>query len=343
MNKTLAKISSKRVPLCEKRSVSLLLFGSFVSVITALGPAAQAKSEFPERPITLIVPYSGGGGTDVVARLVAKRMGETLNKPIVVENKPGAGGGIGAGFVARAAPNGYTLLLGTVSTQAINPSLYKKLSYSPDKDFDPVAMLVKVPQVIVVNSKLPYRNLSELIDAMRSSKDKINFGSQGIGGIGHLMGEMLNRQAKVETVHVPYKGAAPALQDLVAGNIQVLYDTPPALLPHIKSGAIRALAVADDQRIAQLDDVPTTTEAGFPQLKASTWNAIFAPSGTPPDVVEKLNAAANTALKDPKLKEQLEAMSATPITWSADELGKFEQGESAKWAEIVRTSGVSLD
>src|SRR5690606_776686 len=213
----------------------------------------------------------------------------------------------------RAKPDGYTILLGTASTHAINPALHTNLSYNPTTDFDPISLLVTVPQVIVVNAQLPYRSLPELIDAMRSSEGEITYGSQGVGGIAHLVGETLNRQANVKSTHVPYKGAAPALQDLAAGNINVLYDTLPALLPHIQSGTIRALAVADDKRLSQLPDVPTTGEVGMPDLKAATWNALFAPKGTPEEVIDLLSKAALRAMQDPDLLQRLEAMSAQPV------------------------------
>lgn len=304
---------------------------------------SHAEADYPSRPISVVVPYAPGGGTDVVARLVANKMSEKIGVPIVVENRSGAGGAVGTSYVARAKPDGYTILLGTASTHAINPALHTDLSYSPTTDFEPISLLVTVPQVIVVNAQLPYKTLPELIEAMREGDGKTTYGSQGVGGIAHLVGETVNRQANVKSTHVPYKGAAPALQDLVSGNIDVLYDTLPALLPHIESGTIRALAVADDQRLSQLPDVPTTSEAGMPKLQASTWNALFAPKGTPQEAIDLLSKAATEAMQDSELRQRLEAMSAQPVGSGAKELEQYVATEIDKWAEAVRLSGAKIE
>jgi len=320
------------------RSVAMAATMTFVAT-----PAAFAESAYPERPITMVVPYAPGGGTDVVARLVAKKMGEELGGTIVVDNRPGAGGAVGTGAVAKAAADGYTILMGTASTHAINPALHKNLPYEPRQDFDPVALLVTVPQVVVINAKLPYQTLAELIEGMREAKGGMTYGSQGIGGIAHLVGEMVNRQAGVESTHVPYKGAAPALQDLVGGNIDIVYDTLPALLPYIQSGGIRALAVADDKPLAQLPEVPTTAAAGMPELKAATWNALFAPKGTPQIAIDRLSQAAAKALQDPELISRLEAMSAQPAASTPAELAAFNEAEAKKWQGIIEASGISIE
>lgn len=322
---------------------ALIQCGIVLVAMTSVTVPVSGQTQYPERPITLIVPYAAGGGTDVVARLVGKRMGDLLGGTIVVENRVGAGGTVGTSYAARARPDGYTILLGTASTHAINPAVHKNLSYNPVTDFEPVSLLVKVPQVIVVNAASPYKSLGDLVDAMRANPGRITYGSQGIGGIAHLMGEMLDRQANVQTTHVPYKGAAPALQGLIAGDIDVLYDTLPALLPQIEAGSIRALAVAADERLAQLPDVPTTGEAGLPDLKAATWNALFAPKGTPQEAIEALSAAAVKAVDDPEIRARLNAMSAQPMGTTPAALRDFVDAEGKKWAEIVRLAGVRLD
>jgi len=290
----------------------------------------------------VVVPYAVGGGTDVVARLVSAKMTDILNTPVIVENRAGAGGMIGTEYVARAAPDGSTLLLGTSSTQAINPALFKHLSYDPAKAFAPISLLVTVPEIIVVNAKSPYMTFQQLVDTMRAHPGKLTFGSQGVGGISHLLGEMLNAQAGVKSIHVPYKGGGPALQGLLAGNIDVLYDTLPALQGQIQSGQIRPLAVASGTRVAQLQSVPTTAEAGMPKLVAETWNALFAPAGTPADVITVLSNAARSAVKDPGIVSKLQPMSATVVGSTPEELAKFAQAEMAKWAPIVKASGASV-
>lgn len=296
-----------------------------------------------DRAIKLVVPFAAGGGTDVVARLVAQKMASTLKAPVVVDNRAGAGGSIGANAVAKAPADGSTMLMATVSTQAINPALQKSIPYNPVTDFAAVSLLVRVPQFIVVNAKLPYRKLEDLVAAMKKDPGKLTFGSQGVGGIAHLMGEMLNTQAGVKSTHVPYKGAAPAIQDLLAGNVDVLYETLPALLPHIREGRVRPLAVASPARLPQLPDVPTTAEAGMPQLVVETWNALFVPARTPADVVARLADAARDAVKDPQVAKQLQDMGARVVGSTPAELAAFNEAEVKRWAPIVKASGATVD
>ena len=295
------------------------------------------------RPIRIVVPFAPGGGTDVVTRLIAVKMAPLLGVPVIVDNRSGAGGSIGANAVAKSTADGTTILMGTVSTQAINPALQKRIPYDPLVDFVPISLLVRVPQVVVINAKLPYRSLGEFVAAMKSSPGKLTYGSQGIGGVAHLMGEMLNSQAGVASVHVPYKGAAPAIQDLIAGNIDVLYDTLPALLPHIREGRVRALAVAAPKRLAQAPDVPTTAEAGMPNFFVATWNGLFAPRGTPTAVVEQIAKAARIAVQDPQLSKQLEEMGAQVVGSTQSEFKSFTEEEVKRWGSIVRASGASVD
>lgn len=313
-----------------------------LGVAAQLGPL-QAWAQTLTRPVRLIVPFAAGGGTDLVARLVATRMSSALQTPVVVENRAGAGGSIGANFVAKAPADGYTILMGTVSTQAINPVVQKSIPYNPSTDFAPISLLARVPQIVVVNAKLPYMTLRELVAAMKQAPDKISFGSQGIGGIAHLMGEMLNSQAGVKSTHVPYKGASPAIQDLLGGNIEVLYDTLPALLPHIREGRLRALAVASPARLPQLPNVPTTAEAGMPAFVAQTWNALFAPAKTPENLLLLLSQAAQDALRDPAVVKQMADMGASVAGSTPQELGRFSEAEIQRWAPIVRAAGVTTE
>ena len=305
--------------------------------------AILAQSGFPNRPIRLIVPFAAGGGTDIVARVIAQHMASALSQPFIVDNRTGAGGSIGSDAVAKAPPDGYMLLMATVSTHAINPALYAKLPFDPLRDFAPVSLLVRVPGIVVVNSKLPYLTFAQLLADMRSNPGKLTFGSQGVGGIGHLMGEMVNSQARVRSVHVPYRGAALAIQDLLAGNIDILYDTPPALLPHIQTGALRPLLVTASTRLPALPAIPTSAEAGFPDFVASTWNALLAPAGTPDTVTTALSRAAAQALRSPEVLARLRDLSAEPVGSTPKELGAFMQQELTRWTPIVKASGARLE
>lgn len=337
--------ASRRMPTASSPDLARrrLLQAAWAAGVLLQGAPLVAAAQELTRPVRMIVPFAAGGGTDVVARLVATRMAASLKVPVIVDNRAGAGGSIGANAVARAPADGTTILMGTVSTQAINPALQKSIPYNPQTDFSPISLLARVPQVVVVDAKLPYRTLQDLVAAMKSNPGKVTFGSQGVGGIAHLMGEMLNSQAGVKSSHVPYKGAAPAIQDLVAGNIEVLYDTLPALLPHIRAGRVRALAVASGSRLPQLPDVPTTAEAGMPQFVAETWNALYAPANTPPEIVARLSNAARDAVRDPQLGKQLEDMGARVVGSTAAELASFTEQEIKRWGPIVRASGATVD
>lgn len=304
---------------------------------------AIADIRFPSRPIRLVVPYSAGGGTDIIARLVATHMSQTLSNALIVENRAGAAGIIGSEFVANAAADGYTILLATVSTNVLDPALYKNLPYDPIQSFAPISLLATVAGVVVVNAHSPITSLQELADAMRKAPEKYSFGSQGVGGIGHLMGEMFNRQAETQSVHIPYKGVAPALQDLIAGNIQIVYDTLPALLPQIQSGVLRALAVTGPHRQPSLPQVPTSAEAGFPDFQASTWNALLAPANTQPNIVNILNQAAVQAVRDPEVQARMRNLSADPVGSTPSALREFMKTELKRWGPIVKASGVHVE
>ncbi len=305
--------------------------------------AADARAEFPDRAVRLVVPFAAGGGTDIVARLVAARMAERLGQPVVVDNRAGGGGSVGSDAVAKARPDGHTLLMATVSTHAINPALQSRLPFDPIRDFAPVSLLVTVPGVAVVGASQPYRTAGDLVAAMRNRPWSVSYGSQGIGGIGHLMGEMFAREAAGQAVHVPYRGAAPAMQDLVGGRIDVVFDTLPGVASQIRAGTARPLVVASPTRLPALPDVPTGAEAGLPGFVAATWNALLAPAGTPPEIVRVLNAAAVDALRAPGMRERLTEMSAEVVGSTPDELGRFLREELARWGPIVEASGARLD
>jgi tripartite-type tricarboxylate transporter receptor subunit TctC len=291
----------------------------------------------------MVVPFAAGGGTDIVARLIAQHAAVYLGQAFIVENRAGAGGSLGSDAVAKSSADGHTLLMATVSTHAINPALYLRLPFDPIASFAPISLVARVGGVVAVNAAVPANTLRELADGMRKEPARYSFGSQGVGGIGHLMGEMFNTLAGTKAVHVPYKGAAPALQDLIAGNIQILYDTVPALLPHIQSGAIRALAVTTPKRTAALPQIPTTAEAGFPDFLASTWNAILAPAGTPADVIEVLNKAIVKAVHEPSVRGRMADLSAEPVGSSPAELLSFMKQELQTWAPVVKASGARAE
>lgn len=305
--------------------------------------AALADSRFPIRPIKMVVPFAAGGGTDIMARLVATRMGITLGQSLIVENRAGAGGSIGSDQVAKASADGYTILMATVSTHAINPALYPTPPYDPLRSFTPLSLLAKIGGIVAVNARSPFMSLQDLAAAMRKSPGKYSFGSQGVGGFGHLMGEMFNAQAQVKSEHIPYKGAAPALQDLMAGNIDVIYDTLPALLPHLQSGALRALAVTTAQRAPSLPGIPTSAQAGYPNFLASTWNALLAPANLPADVQAQLTRAAVLAIQDPELRSRMGDLSADPMGSSAAELAEFMRAELQRWGPVVKASGARME
>lgn len=322
------------------RRAALILAGSALSLMS-LGHAAMAQT-FPDQTITLVVPFSAGGSTDVVGRVVAQKMGEILGQQIVVENVAGAGGNLGADRVARAEPDGYTILMGTVATHALNPLILKTTPYDAEKDFSPISLLVVVPNVLVVNPELPVNTVAELIDLLKKEPDKYSYASSGNGTPLHLSGELFNSMAGVTMLHVPYKGAGPALNDVIGNQIPIMFDNLPSSSGHIKAGTLRALAVTTAKRAPSFPDVPTVAET-VPGYETYTWNALFAPAGTPPEVVAKLNEAANTALKDPAVIARMDEFSATIVGSTPEDLGKHVTAELAKWAPIVKSANIQMD
>ena len=285
------------------RARRVLLLGGFAA-LSALALPVQA-ADYPSRPIMLVVAFPPGGPSDVLARIVGKKMEQLLGQPVIIENKPGAGGNIAADFVARATPDGYTLLVGNNSILATNEFLYKKLSFNPEKDFVPITLIGTQANILVVNPKVPVRSLAELIDLCKAQPGKINFASSGYGAAAHLAGELFKAEANVDIVHVPYKGAAPALQDVIAGNDQMMFATAASVIGHIKNGQVRALAVTTIKRTAILPDLPTMDEAGLKGFEASTWHGLVAPAATPPAIIAKLHDTAVKALQDPSVQTSL--------------------------------------
>lgn len=323
-----------------KRRAALKLAASAISLL-AISGAAHAQS-FPERSITLVVPFAAGGSTDVVARVIAQKMGDDLGQQIVVENVAGAGGNLGADRVARAEPDGYTVLMGTVATHALNPLILKTKPYDPEKDFAPISLLVVVPNVLVVNPQLPVNTVAELVALLKAEPDKYAYASSGNGTPLHLSGELFKSMAGVSMQHVPYKGSGPALNDLLGNQVSIMFDNLPSSSGHIKSGTLRALGVTTAERATSFPDVPTIAET-VPNYETYTWNALFAPAGTPAEAVDRLNAAAKKALADPSVAARMADFSAKIVGSTPDELKTHVSEEIAKWAPVVKNANVQMD
>ena len=312
------------------------------SLFAVLAVTVSAQS-YPTKPIRLVVPFPAGGTTDVLARAAAQKLTETLGQPVVVDNRPGAGGNIGAELVAKSPPDGYTLLMGTVGTHAINPSLYPKMPYDHVRDFVPVILVAGVPNVLVINPALPVNSVQELIAYAKANPGKLNFASSGNGTSIHLSGELFKTMAGVQITHVPYKGSAPALQDLVGGQVQLMFDNLPSALALIKGGRLKALAVTSKERAPALPDVPTMAESGLPGFEASSWFGLLAPAGTPQPVVAKLNAEIAKWLASPEAKEKLLAQGANAAGGTPEDFTRHIAAETAKWQKVVKESGAKVD
>ena len=308
----------------------------------ALSPAF-AQDKFPERPLRLVVPFAAGGPTDVMARLVAAKMSESMGQQIMVENKVGAGGTIGATEVARSAPDGYTLMFHNVSTAAINLHLYKKLPYDPIKDFQPISRLADIPNVMIINKDIPAKTLREFIAYAKANPGKLNYASSGNGTILHLSGELFKQMAGVEMTHVPYKGSAPATVDLIAGNIAMLFDNMPGQVENLRGQKVVGLGVTTGVRVPVVPDVPTLGEAGLPEFKNASWFSFYAKGGTPREVIRKLEMESIKAVNDPVVTARIRMLGAIPIASTADELDKFWKAEIEYWRPIVTRLNLQLD
>jgi tripartite-type tricarboxylate transporter receptor subunit TctC len=314
-----------------------------VSCLLALAAPVHAQS-YPAKPMRLVVPFPPGGPLDIMGRGIAQKLQEAWSQPMVIDNRPGAGGGIGADLVAKSPGDGYTLLMGAVSTHAINPSLYAKIPYDPHKDFVPVALVAQVPNVLVVNPALPVQSVKDLIAYAKANPGSLSFGSGSTGSTGHLAGELFKTMAGVDMVHIPYKGGAPAMQDLLAGQTQLMFDNLANALPQVKAGKLRAIAVTTVARAPSVPELPTIAESGLPGFDLTTWFGIFAPAGTPPEVVAKLNAEIAKALSAKDLAERLAAMGTVPPENNTPErFAAFVRSEAAKYARVVKDSGARVD
>ncbi|WP_162583857.1 Bug family tripartite tricarboxylate transporter substrate binding protein [Variovorax sp. PBS-H4] len=313
-----------------------LLAGAAALALSA-GALAQA---YPTKPVKVIVAFTAGGTTDILARATAQKLNEKLGQPFVIDNKPGAGGNIGTETVVRAAPDGYTLIVNSVGPMTVNQTLYKNLPYDPLKDLVPVVQIADVPNVLVVHPSVPAKDLAQFIAYAKANPGKLSYGSTGVGTSSHLSSFMLSQRSGVETVHVPYKGAN-ALTDLLAGRLQFMFATAPTVIQHIRAGKLRALAVSGDRPSRSLPGVPTVAEKGFPGFSASSWFGFFAPKGTPASVIQLVNKTVNDAL--PSLEEQMVREGAEPAGGTPEQFGAFAQREHEKWKAIVRDSGATAE
>jgi tripartite-type tricarboxylate transporter receptor subunit TctC len=304
----------------------------------ALATGAFAQT-FPSKPIKLIVTYPPGGGADLMARLIAPRMAETLGQPVVVENKPGAGGQIGAGEVARAAPDGYTILL-DAANHAVNPSLYATLPYDPAKAFAPISLLVRFPNVLVVNPQFPAKDVKELIAMAKAKPGSVAFASSGSGSAQHLAGELFRQRAGVDMTHIPYKGGGPALNDVIGGQVPIFFGNMASSLPHVKAGKLRALAITGSKRSDALPDAPTMVEAGLADYEVYEWNAIFAPAGTPAPVVAKLAEAIAKALHAPDVRERVASLGGEIAALGPHDTARFVGEQTEIWGKVIRAARI---
>jgi len=323
------------------RTRRAIFIGGIAALLALAAPTFAA--DYPNRPVMLVVAFTPGGPSDVLARIVGKKMEQLLGQPFIIENRPGAGGNIAADTVAHADSDGYTLLMGNNSILATNESLYKKLTYSPQKDFIPITLIGTQANILVVNPDVPAHSLKELIALAKAQPGKVNFASSGFGAAAHLAGELFKAEAHVNIVHVPYKGAAPALQDVIGGHDQMMFATAASVIGHIKNGKVRALAVTTLKRTAILPDVPTMDEAGLKGFDASTWHGLVAPAGTPPQVIAALHDAAIKALQDPDVQETLGRLGVDIVGDTPKEFEAYIAAEIPKWTAIVKASGATMD
>jgi tripartite-type tricarboxylate transporter receptor subunit TctC len=319
-------------------------FASVLAVaLSALAASGAAASGYPEHPIRLVVPFPAGGGADNLARAIMPKVEVALGQSIIIDNRPGAGGNLGAEMVARAAPDGYTLLYGTNGTHSINASLYSNLRFDPVKDFTPVSRMTSIAAMLIVNPKLPVNSVAELIRYAKDHPGQVNFASAGNGTTSHLAGELFKTMAGVDLVHVPYRGGALAMTDLIGAQVQMMIEVMPNAYPMARSGRVRALAVSTAQRFSGAPDYPTIAESGLPGFEASAWDGVFAPAGTSQPIVERLNTAIHEALRDPALVQTLRGLGAQPVPNTPEEFARYIAASTEKWAVVVRASGAKID
>jgi tripartite-type tricarboxylate transporter receptor subunit TctC len=334
-------------PLCRKRrlgvaGVAAALAAAALTATALIATPARAQDDWPAKPVRIVVPFATGGTTDIAARIVADQLTEALKQTFIVDNKAGAGGNIGAADVARARPDGYTFLMGTPGTQAINQFLYSKMPYDTAKDFAPVSFVVRVPNVLLVNPSIKARNLQDFIAEVKANPGKVSYGSPGNGTTGHLSTELLKSLAGISVAHVPYRGSGPMLLDLVGGQIQMAIDNLPSAMAQIKGGKLIALGVTSAEKAGSLPDVPPVASV-VPGYEAESWFVLMAPAGTPPAVVARLSSEVDKILKKPDVIERFRGLGAEPVGGTPESLGSFIEAETRKWEKVVKDSGAKVD
>ena len=321
------------------RTLKLLL----VAIAAVVGGAQASAQEWPSKPIRFVVPFAAGGSTDVLTRLLCEQLTVELKTPCVVENKGGAGGNVGGAAVAAAPADGYTFLVSAPGVLAYNKILYREMAFDPDKDLDPICLYAFQPNVLVVHPSLPVTSVAELIAYAKANPRKLNYASGGVGSTSHVAGELFRTMAGLEWQHVPYRGTGPSLVDLLAGQVQLTIDNLPAILPHIKTGAVRALAISTDKRVPQLPDLPTIAEAGLPGYAAISWQMVTAPAGTPRPILDRMAATISKLTADPAFRTRVTEAGAEPAGGTVDEARAFVKQETVKWREVVLKSGAKAD
>ena len=322
--------------------LGFLVLASIASVLTFASHAALAQT-YPNKPIRLIIPFPPGGATDIIGRTLAQKLSTQLGQTVLVDNKPGAGGTLGSAEAAKAAPDGFTLLLATTSTHSIAPSLYKNIPYLADKDFAPIAEVATATNVLIVTPNLPVKNVSDLVSMAKINPDALNYASSGNGMIVHLLGELFKQSAHVKLTHVPYKGTALAIPDLVSGQTHLMFDSIVSALPHIKGGKVKAMAVTSTRRTPLLPEVPTVIESGLPGFETSTYFGLFAPAGTPRDIVQRLQKEVAIALQSADVKERFASQGAEPVGGTSEALAALIKSETVKWKRVIEAGQIKLD
>jgi tripartite-type tricarboxylate transporter receptor subunit TctC len=318
------------------RRIAAVLAALFVS-------GAIAQGDYPSKPIKIIVPFPPAGGTDTLSRAISHAITTDTKWTFVVENRPGAGGNIGLDAAAKSPPDGYTIAMGQTANLAVNPALYSSLPFDPLKDFAPIVLLSSQPLIIVVSAASPYKTLKELVEAARKNPGKVNMASAGNGTIGHIGGELFQRRAGIKMTHVPYKGAGPAVADIIGGSVDTIFGNSQSVGGLVAGGRLRPLAVTSPRRLPAFPDVPTVAESGYPGFEAATWSGLVAPAGTPKPIIDKLNAAANKALASSEMKSKLAEEGSTPLGGAPQQFADFIKSEHAKWGAAVKEGGIKLD
>ena len=325
----------------QRRSLMLSAIAS--AITSGLTPAAWAQDKWPVKPVTYIVPFPAGGTTDILGRLIGQKLGPVLGTTIVVDNRGGAGGSVGSEIASRAPPDGYTLLGGTISSHAINVSLYPKLGYDPIKSFSPVALIGTNPVVLIVGQNSPYKTLQDVLAAAKAKPKTISSASAGSGTSQHLALELLAYKSGTQFIHAPYKGSGPAIQDVIGGQVDMMFDTTVVAGPHIQSGKVRALAVTSARRLDSLPNVPTVAESGVPGFEVLSWQAVFAPAGTPKPIVDRLHAEIVKILQLPEMQERLKTLGMQPSAMTIEQITAFQKAEVDKWAQVIKAANIKLE